>query len=173
MLYQLSYAPGPGNVAGPYLKLKPGLTGAMRFGFVPSSCIVAAAFAAPLPVLSTPAVAQTQNQAQSDPDRWQVTLDNGQILWDVRLVKLEGESLHVRHGDSLAVVSVGQITELRLIQKTEVREGDMAGGAMPALMGSDDEVYDLTPLEFADRLRAVQKIFLYHPPEGAPPGPRP
>jgi hypothetical protein len=49
----------------------------------------------------------------------------------------------------------------------------MAGGAMPALMGSDDEVYDLSPLEFADRLRAVQKIFLYHPPEGAPPGPRP
>jgi hypothetical protein len=173
LLYQLSYAPGPGNVAGPYLKLKSGLTGAMRFGFVSSSCIVAAAFAAPLPILSTPAVAQTQNQAQSDPDRWQVTLDNGQILWDVRLVKLEGESLHVRHGDSLAVVSVGQITELRLIQKTEVREGDMAGGAMPALTGSDDEVYDLTPLEFADRLRAVQKIFLYHPPEGAPPGPRP
>lgn len=172
MLYQLSYAPGPGNVAGPYLKLKPGLTGAMRFGFVPS-CIVAAAFAAPLPVLSTPAVAQTQNQAQSDPDRWQITLGNGQIIWDVRLVKLEGESLHVRQGDSLTVVSVGQITELRLIQKTEVRGGDMAGGAMPALMGSDDEVYDLTPLEFADRLRAVQKIFLYHPPEGAPPGPRP
>jgi hypothetical protein len=160
-------------VAGPYLKLKPGMTGAMRFGFVLSSCILAAAFAAPLPFLSTPAVAQTQNQAQSNPDRWQVTLENGQILWDVRLVKLEGESLHVRQGDSLAVVSVGQVTELRLIQKTEVRLGDLAGGAMPALMGSDDEVYDLTPLEFADRLRAVQKIFLYHPPEGAPPGPRP
>jgi hypothetical protein len=173
LLYQLSYAPGLGNVAGPCLKLKPGLTGAMRFGFVPSSCIVAAAFAAPLPILSRPAVAQTQDQAQSNPDRWQITLSNGQILWDIRLVKLEGESLHVRQGDSLAVVSVGQITELRLIQKTEVRVGDIAGGAMPALMGSDDEVYDLTPLEFADRLRAVQKILLYHPPEGAPPGPRP
>ena len=166
MLYQLSYAPGPGNVAGPYLKLKPGLTGTMRFGFVPSSCIVAAAFVAPLPVLSTPVVAQTQNQ--SNPDRWQITLSNGQIIWDVRLVKLDGDSLHVRQGDSLAVVSVGQITELRLIQKTEVREGDMAGGAMPALMGSDDEVYDLTPLEFGDRLRAVQKVFLYHPPDAKP-----
>jgi hypothetical protein len=145
----------------------------MRFGFVPTSCIVAAAFAAPLPFLPTPAVAQVQNQNPRDPDRWQVTLSNGQILWDVRLVKLEGESLHVRRGDSLAVVSVGQVTELRLIQKTEVRLGDVAGGAMPALMGTDDEVYDLTPLEFADRLRAVQKIFLYHPPDGAPPGPKP
>jgi hypothetical protein len=34
-------------------------------------------------------------------------------------------------------------------------------------MGSDDEVYDLTPLEFSDRLRVVQKIFLYHPPDSA------
>lgn len=173
MLYQLSYAPGCGNVAAPQPKLKPGLAGAMRFGFVPTSCIVAAAFAAPLPVLSTPALAQVQSQKPADPDRWQVTLSTGQILWDVRLVKLEGESLHVRRDDSLAVVSVGQITELRLIQKTEVRLGDVAGGAMPALMGTDDEVYDLTPLEFADRLRAVQKIFLYHPPDGGPPGPKP
>lgn len=147
----------------------------MRFGFAPSSCIVAVAFAASLPVLATPARALAQTETpRSEPDRWQVTLSNGQILWDVRLVKLEGESLHVSRGDSLAVVSVGQITELRLIQKTEVRmAGDFAGGAMPALIGADDEVYDLTPLEFADRLRAVQKIFLYHPPEGAPPGPKP
>jgi hypothetical protein len=36
---------------------------------------------------------------------------------------------------------------------------------MNALIGGDDEVYDLTPLEFADRLRAVQKIFLYYPVE--------
>ena len=35
---------------------------------------------------------------------------------------------------------------------------------MAALTGADDEVYDLTLLEFADRVRAVQKIFLLHPP---------
>ena len=57
------------------------------------------------------------------------------------------------------------MTELRLIQKSEMRLGDGAAGAMAALMGADDEVYDLTPLEFADRLRAVQKVLLYHPPE--------
>jgi hypothetical protein len=114
--------------------------------------------------LAPPAAAQQG----ADPDRWQVTLGDGRILWDVRLVKLEGESLHVSRGDSLGVVSVGQITELRLIRKSEVRFGDGAAGAMPALMGSDDEVYDLTPLEFADRLRAVQKVLLYHPPDAQP-----
>ena len=34
---------------------------------------------------------------------------------------------------------------------------------MNALVGADDEVYDLTPLDFADRLRTVQKILLLHP----------
>jgi hypothetical protein len=103
--------------------------------------------------------------AQSRPDdRWQLTLADGSYLWDVRLVKLEGDSIHTRRGDSVAVVSVAQVNELRLIRKSEVQLGT-PGGAMAALTGADDEVYDLTPLEFADRLRAVQKIFLYYPPE--------
>jgi hypothetical protein len=96
-------------------------------------------------------------------DRWQLTLSDGSYLWDVRLVKLVGDSIHVRGRDSTAVVSVRKVTELRLIRKSEVQLGT-PGGAMAALTGSDDEVYDLTPLEFADRVRAVQKIFLLHPP---------
>jgi hypothetical protein len=106
-------------------------------------------------------------QTTNDADRWQVTYDTGQILWDVRLVKLAGDSLQVRRGDSLAVVPVGKITELRLIKKSEMELGAPGGGAMAALMGTDDEVYDLTPLEFSDRLRVVQRIFLYHPPDSA------
>jgi hypothetical protein len=45
-----------------------------------------------------------------------------------------------------------------------VQPGDGAM-AMSALTGGDDEVYDFTPLEFAERVRAIQKIFLYHPSE--------
>ena len=161
LLYQLSYAPGPENVAGAHLKLKRPLgSSAMRSGIGIALCLLATS-------LVTPGIAQSA----PTPDRWQITLGDGRILWDVRLVKLEGESLHVRRGDSLAVVSVGQVTELRLIQKSEIRMGEGAAGAMPALMGTDDEVYDLTPLEFADRLHAVQKVLLYHPPEPAPAGP--
>lgn len=156
MLYQLSYAPGPQNVALAPQKLKRAPANAMRFLFGIGLCLF-------LTAVATPARAQTDTA----PDRWQVTLGDGRILWDVRLVKLQGESLHVRRGDSVAVVSVSQITELRLIKKSEMRPGDGAAGAMAALMGSDDEVYDLTPLEFADRLRAVQKVFLYHPPDAS------
>jgi hypothetical protein len=113
--------------------------------------------------------AQSPRAAQSgERERWQISLDNGGMLWDVRLVKLSGDSLSVTRPDSLATVSLKHVTELRLIKKSEVQLGT-AGGAFNALVGGDDEVYDLTPLEFADRVKAVQKIFLYHPPEGTAP----
>ena len=101
--------------------------------------------------------------ARSADDRWQLTLADGTYLWDVRLVKLAGDTIHVRGRDSTAAVTVAQVNEFRLIRKSEMQLGT-PGGAMAALTGADDEVYDLTPLDFADRLRAVQKIFLYHPP---------
>jgi hypothetical protein len=126
-------------------------------------------FGIPLCGLMLLAAAPCAGQADEQ-DRWQVTLGEGEVLWDVRLVKLAGDSLHVRRGDSLAVVPVAKITELRLIKKSEMQLGN-PGGSMAALMGADDEVYDLTPLEFPDRLRVVQKIFLYHPPEAATAGP--
>ena len=97
-------------------------------------------------------------------DRWQISLDNDQYVWDIRLVRLDGDSLFVRQSDSVLGVPVAHIRELRLIRKTEVQlGGGDAAGAMNALVGGDDEVYDLSPLEFAERIRAVQKILLMHP----------
>jgi hypothetical protein len=98
-------------------------------------------------------------------DRWQVTLDGDHYVWDIRLVRLDGDSLVVRQADSLVRVPVAHINEIRLIRKSEVQitGGGATAGAMNALIGGDDEVYDLTPLEFADRLRTVQKILLLHP----------
>ncbi len=97
-------------------------------------------------------------------ERWQVTLDTDEYVWDIRLVRLDGDSLVVRQADTLRSLPVEHISEIRLIRKSEVRLGEGSeGGAMSALRGGDDEVYDLAPLEFADRLRLVQKLFLYHP----------
>jgi hypothetical protein len=97
-------------------------------------------------------------------ERWQIRLDQDEYVWDVRLLRLEGETLLVRQADSMAAVPVGRISEIRLLRKTEMQLGDGAA-AMSALTGRDDEVYDLSPLDFAERLRAIQKILLYHPPE--------
>jgi hypothetical protein len=103
--------------------------------------------------------------ARAQDDRWQVTLDDERYVWDIRLVRLGGDSLIVRQSDSLVAVPVAHINEIRLIRKSEMSIGGAAttAGAMSALVGGDDEIYDLTPLEFADRLRTIQKILLLHP----------
>jgi hypothetical protein len=106
--------------------------------------------------------------ARAQDDRWQVTLDDERYVWDIRLVRLDGDSLVVRQSDSLVSVPVAHINEIRLIRKSEVHVGaggPGGAGAMSALVGGDDEVYDLTPLEFGDRLRTIQKILLLHPTE--------
>ena len=107
--------------------------------------------------------------ARAQDDRWQVALDDERYVWDIRLVRLDGDSLVVRQSDSLVNVPVAHINEIRLIRKSEVQIGAGgpagAAGAMSALVGGDDEVYDLTPLEFGDRLRTIQKILLLHPTE--------
>ena len=99
-------------------------------------------------------------------DRWQIGLENGQYIWDIRLVRLAGDSLVFRQADTLGSVSVQQVGELRLIQKSEMRlgQGAAAGGAISALTGSDDEVYDLLTLDYPARIRAIQQILLLHPP---------
>ena len=109
-------------------------------------------------------LALTQS-ARAQDDRWQVTLDDERYVWDIRLVRLDGDSLVVRQSDSLVAVPVAHISEIRLIRKSEVQLGGAGAtaGAMNALIGGDDEIYDLTPLEFADRLRTIQKILLLHP----------
>ena len=108
---------------------------------------------------------QGQDKPKTD-DRWQIGLENGQYIWDIRLVRLQGDSLVFRQADTLGRVSVQQIGELRLIQKSEMRlgAGAAAGGAISALTGSDDEVYDLLTLDYPARIRAVQQILLLHPP---------
>jgi hypothetical protein len=97
-------------------------------------------------------------------DRWQVALGEDKYVWDVQLVRLDGDSLVVSQSDSLVRVPVEHITELRLIRKTEMQAGADAGDAtMRALAGGDDEIYDLSTLELADRLRTIQKILRFHP----------
>lgn len=114
-----------------------------------------------LALLATPCVAQS--------DRWQITLDDERILWDLRFLRLEGESLFVRHADTTTAVPVSRMYEVRLVKPSVMAINDARGiGALSALLGADDEVYDFRPLEFADRLRAVQKILVYHPIDGSP-----
>lgn len=121
-------------------------------------------FLAPLLALAlTQAVPAAAQAAPPADDRWQLTLTDENYIWDVRLVRVDGEELVYRRGADTARVRLMQVREIRLIQKSEFRLGGAAGGALNALTGADDEVYDLGPLEFGDRVRTVQQLLRYHP----------
>ena len=112
-----------------------------------------------LALLSTPAPSVAQARA----DRWQITLQNDDLLWDIRLVSLDGDKLTYRQADTTGVVPVGEVKEMRLFQASEMQMGT-AGAAFGALTGSDDVVFDMTLLDFAERLRTVQQVFQKYPP---------
>ncbi len=116
--------------------------------------------------------ARPAGAAAQSTDRWQLTLDDEQVIWDVRLAKLEGETLRVTQRDSAIAVPVARIKEVRLLAKSQMEIGKgSTGGAMGALMGLDDEVYDMSTMEFAQRLRTMQQIVLAHPPAAVPAAP--
>lgn len=117
-----------------------------------------------LAVVALTVLAAVPAPAQARPDRWQVTLQNDSLLWDIRLVSLDGDKLTYRQADSTGVVAVGEVKEMRLLQTSELQMGT-AGAAFGALSGSDDIVFDMTLLDFAERLRTVQQIFQKYPPQ--------
>lgn len=109
------------------------------------------------------AVAQ-QEDAPVDTDRWQIQTEAGDYIWDIRLLKLSGDTLLFKQADTVGRARVAQIRELRLIRKTVVHGAGEGGGAAAALTGSNDEIYDFASLDFAARVRAIQQVFLVHPP---------
>jgi hypothetical protein len=117
-----------------------------------------------LAALAVPAEAQSKSD-----DRWQITLEDGGIVWDVRLKQLVDDRLEVTQSDSVVAVKVGEIREMRRFRKSDMQIGEgTTAGAMAALTGVDDEVFDFGPLDFGARMRAVQQILLQRP---APPAP--
>jgi hypothetical protein len=103
--------------------------------------------------------------AAAQDERWQVTLDDERYVWDIRLVELDGNALVIRQADSLVRLPVAHVNEIRLIRKTDVHVGGGAEGSetMSALVGGNDEVYDVSTLDLPARLRTIRKIFQVHP----------
>jgi len=117
-----------------------------------------------LAALAVPAEAQSKSD-----DRWQITLEKGGIVWDVRLKQLVDDRLEVTQQDSVIAVKVGDIREMRRFRKSDMQIGaGTTAGAMAALTGADDEVFDFGPLDFGARMRAVQQILLQRPAAPAP-----
>jgi len=116
-----------------------------------------------LGLLAAPCAAQGERG-----DRWQLTLNSGDILWDLHLVKLAGDTLVVRHADTTHAFWISQIDELRLVQKSERSITPAAGRYGGVLGGADDEVYRLTMHDIAERRQILRQVFQDHPPDSDP-----
>lgn len=111
-------------------------------------------------------VPPTPVMAQQD-DRWQITLNDGTIIWELHLARLNGDTLVVRHADSTYRFLISQIDELRLVVKAvrhQTPEPNRYGGV---LGGADDEVHRLTLYTPNERREIIAKIFKDHPPPAA------
>ncbi len=105
--------------------------------------------------------------AQRD-DRWQMTLNDGRILWDLHLVRFRGDTLAVQQGDSTFRFPITQVDELRLVRKAERRQTNEPNRYGGVLGGADDEAFRLTLYDLAERRQIVAQIFKDHPPAPSP-----
>jgi hypothetical protein len=101
--------------------------------------------------------------AQQD-DRWQITLNDGTIIWELHLAWLQGDTLVVRHDDSTYRYPIMQVDELRLVRKSEARRTADRNRYGAALGGADDEVYRLTLDDKSERRQVLEQVFKDHPP---------
>ncbi len=116
-----------------------------------------------LVVATVALVGATRVIAQQD-DRWQITLNSGTIMWELRLVRLQGDTLVVRHDDSTYRYPIMQVDELRLVRKSEARRTPDRNRYGAALGGADDEVYRLTLDDRSERRQVLEQVFKDHPP---------
>jgi hypothetical protein len=112
----------------------------------------------------TPDSVATAGSARARDNRWQITLHNDSLVWDVRLVGLSEDRLMYRAQDSTGAVKVNDIDDIRLFRSSEMQMGT-AGGAFGALSGSDDIVFDMRTMDFAAKMRVVQQLLEKYPPD--------
>src|SRR5438046_4538701 len=101
-------------------------------------------------------------------DRWQLTLNSGTTRWDLRLVRLAGDTLVVRDADSTYALPLAQVEEIRLVQKSTRHITPEAGRYGGVLGGMDDEVHRLTLYSVGERRDIVRQFFHPPPPAACP-----
>lgn len=101
-------------------------------------------------------------------DRWQLTLNDGTIVWELHLVRFRDDTLVVQQRDSTLRFPIAQVDELRLVRKAERRQTAEPNRYGGVLGGSDDEVFRLTLYNLTERRQIVAQIFKDHPPAPSP-----
>jgi hypothetical protein len=91
-------------------------------------------------------------------DRWQILLNSGGYLYEVRLVAARGDSLFITQPEGARGVGVDDVDELRLVQAAVRAVGSGPSNTVGNLAGVDDAVYKLSRVEPAERRRIVAEL---------------
>lgn len=100
----------------------------------------------------------TAQAPDSSPDRWQLTLNDQSYVWNVRLVRLSGDTLIVRSRDSLVSLPIRDIKEIQLLGETILRVQDGHRSGIGALGDNNSPIVDLASLALTARRERLQAL---------------
>ena len=118
-------------------------------------------FAAAVALGSLTGSALSAQASHSGLDRWQLTLNDQSYLWNVRLVRLSGDTLTVRSSDSLIATPIQEIKAVQLLAETVLRVGDGHRSGIGALGDNNSPLVDLTGLALTARRQRIQALMDY------------
>ncbi len=98
--------------------------------------------------------------AGGDGSLWQITLKDGTIVWNLRLERLQGDTIVFREDSVPVRYPLMRVDELRLVRAGEHEIGPVAAGGRydGAPNGASDLVYQLTLLDREQRRQVIELI---------------
>lgn len=98
--------------------------------------------------------------AQDTSDIWQITLKDGTIVWNLRLERLQRDTMVFRQQAGIVRYPLMSVDELRLVRGGRHEIGPVAaeGRYDGAPNGTSDLVFQMTLLDLAERRQVVQEI---------------
>src|SRR5919202_7026350 len=92
-------------------------------------------------------------------NRWQAELSNSDIVYEIRPLRLQYDTLVVHPGDSTLGIPLARLSALRRDHKSFKHGTGGPRAVFGGLIGADDELYQLTLLS-TDEKRAVLESLL-------------
>lgn len=109
---------------------------------------------------AVPGAAQEPAPGPGPDALWQITLKDGAIVWNLRLVDLVRDTMIFRRDTIIVRYPLAQVDELRLVRAGPHEIGPVAAGGRyaGAANGDADLVFALTLLDLPERRRVVEGI---------------
>jgi hypothetical protein len=103
-------------------------------------------------------LSSTHSAAAQATNRWQAELSNADIVYEIRPLRLQHDTLVVQQGDSTPGIPLARLSALRRYHKSFKRGTGGARATFGGLIGADDEVYQMTLLSVDEKRAMIEEI---------------